>query len=751
MSQAKSFLIIAIFLVSIVGGPAMLYARAQDPPADPNAIDTAGEASALQGALGQIFGMFRGFGASGEALGKVLQMMFTDFQNMTNTKKVDGLYVLNASMIFPKVNGTHQYTDQPQEFLYQPSPVYNLLNANNPALKNEFPFFHLSETGNVSYNVTEGVQVVFTIWDQDQSFINAIDKLLNAIKAFAEVEANNETETEKGKQAISIMAEMITYFLIHINDIITGDEVIVLNINAFSNYEADFDFVSNGKWYYTKDQKIPSRPDWATRELTDAILPNWNASYQSIANTYNDEIMNYLLNDRYVANRYQNYTAFSFDILQLWLKNFQISIDVAAILKAVQEADAAAQSGEEYNAEEGALAGKTATDIFQELDIEFYIFTHSFQNWYLYDDNKFSDTNKYNETSYPGQPIADMINNNVPDVLFNQTGTYEGEPVYQIVDSEVEYYLLMRGADSWSFKDPIYDSAKNSMEWGIRANNLDFRCIPMGMKEEEVDEIISPVETMEYMELGFKFEPWSKNYTMDTAGYVDDGSGEVTVSCAKVKLDQAFGEWNGGAGPNTGNVGSKQLDLATVFMSTILHVHLHIENEKLVTDGETPDAALLAERNYNEESHEIKVGNQESKLPLAQIDIKGPKYQQTASGSTTVTEHEASSTIIPLVYAQGTARGGETYTQSDNSTGAVSVQLDVEFSVLLYAISFSTFDGTGDAILHDPTFSVFFVTQSKGFLAIILIVAMIALVGIAAVLITKKKNKNAMKNTPGAL
>jgi len=47
---------------------------------------------------------------------------------------------------------------------------------------------------------------------------------------------------------------------------------------------------------------------------------------------------------------------------------------------------------------------------------------------------------------------------------------------------------------------------------------------------------------------------------------------------------------------------------------------------------------------------------------------------------------------------------------------------------------------TGDEIVHDPTFSVFITTTNPGVIAIILVIGAVGLAGIAAVLITKKKN-----------
>ena len=56
-------------------------------------------------ALEQTFGMFREFGASGDAFATVFEMMFQNFANMSSTQEMDGTYVLNASYISGKESG----------------------------------------------------------------------------------------------------------------------------------------------------------------------------------------------------------------------------------------------------------------------------------------------------------------------------------------------------------------------------------------------------------------------------------------------------------------------------------------------------------------------------------------------------------------------------------------------------------------------------------------------------------------------
>ena len=459
-------------------------------------------------------------------------------------------------------------------------------------------------------------------------------------------------------------------------------------------------------------------------------LPYYESDYTQIAEFYNDEFMLFLLDDsNFLTKTTQNYTTFSFDVIEVWLKEFQVSIDTEAILGALS-----GDEGAEY------FGNKTATDIFEELRLEFYVFTHHFQNWYLFDDQKFDKDYSNSTADVQAQAIA-AVDNGVPDVLFENIADPGDDPVHVITDAEVVDYILFRGADEWIFNEPVYDTEANKMEWGIRANNLGFRAIPMGLKDDQVNLSVAPVEYMEYMELGFSFEP-TKSYDVVTDDYIN-AQGSKTMGHAQVKLVQEFGRWelDDDERPFTPHLKNTSLDLTTVYMSTIFHFKLLIENKEIVGAGETPSEGLLNESNYNKETHHIKVGDIDQELPLADIDIAGPEYEQTGF---TNGNYSAKTTIIPTVYAEFEGQSSETYTQNDTSTGQINATVNIEFSTLIYAVSYDNFGtGTytsGDEIIHDPTFSIFITTTNPGVIAIILVIGAVGMAGIAAVLITKKKN-----------
>ncbi len=684
-------------------------------------IDTVQEGEELTNVLGNMFSVFRTFGGSGEMFADVLELLFTNFENMSNTESdVRGMYVLNASIesdepavsVRPFENETHTFN---------PWSVYTLENATDPEDQDELPYFVLDSSGNVTYTVQQGASITFIIWDDDSSFIDALDKVINSAKTFAriakEVESGATTDEQAQSEALATLVEAVTYFLIHINDIITGDEVIIVNLIGYTNYKVDFSGSVTGEWYATENLVETN-----SSSLED-VYPAWETDFNAIAAQYEDEKMQYFLNEEWNYNETtKDFTTFSFDLIELWLKEFQVSIDAEAIIATI-----ASEASDEY------FDGKKATDIFQELKLEFYVFTHHFQNYYLFDDEKFADP-MYNATDQA------KAGNGVPDVIWETVGVFEDEPVERISDTEIDYYLLFQGATDWSFVEPTYDTDAGEMSWGIHIDDLDFRVIPLGMEDDQVNLTVAPIETMDYLELGFTFKPTRKD-NIDTGGYdYINAQGETTMGSAKVKLVQEFGLWNPDTieKPYTPALDETYYQLSTVFLSTIFHFKLWIENRQITEGAENPSEALLGENNYNRSTAKVKVGNVENELPLAEIDIAGPNYTMTTAEGVS-SEHPAKTNVIPALYAEWEGENSETYTQEDNSTAAINSTVNFDYSMLLYAVSYDVFDSSGNQIVHDPTFSIFIVSENPGIWAVILVVGSVTLVGVAAVMITKRK------------
>jgi len=87
------------------------------------------------------------------------------------------------------------------------------------------------------------------------------------------------------------------------------------------------------------------------------------------------------------------------------------------------------------------------------------------------------------------------------------------------------------------------------------------------------------------------------------------------------------------------------------------------------------------------------------------------------------------------------ANAHQTYegTPGEVDTFAADIGLNITLSVMVYAVCFPMFED-GSGIWHDPTFSVFMVFEATGFWALILLVAGVGLLGVATILIKRRKD-----------
>jgi len=239
---------------------------------------------------------------------------------------------------------------------------------------------------------------------------------------------------------------------------------------------------------------------------------------------------------------------------------------------------------------------------------------------------------------------------------------------------------------------------------------------------------------------GFSFAPY-EDASVETAAFGLDSTikGNVTMGMAQVKLVQGFGLWNEGTGIKRGDIRNNAgYDLCTAFISAILHVHLNIKNKQIANPENKNTDELIAENSYKNETGKIEVGDVNKTKPLAAIDIAGPKYTQTLGTNTT--SADATTNIIPFAQASYNGYAQEGYAQKDKTVGVLGGTLTVEFSMVMYVVAYPTFDGSGAQLTHDPTFSIYITMTNKSAIAVLIIILVVALVGIAAVLITKKKN-----------
>jgi hypothetical protein len=328
----------------------------------------------------------------------------------------------------------------------------------------------------------------------------------------------------------------------------------------------------------------------------------------------------------------------------------------------------------------------------------------------------------YNDTNADGTLSAGYRQ------VLNETGDpliVDGTPVEVPYSSELTHRLILGTVDEFNFLKP--KKVGNKISWGLELDKPTLTPVPVGV---DLDSYLgASEESLDYIHFGFTFEPKKINLA------TKDG-GSVPVLHGAIKLDQFFAPWNSPTDPEAIN-DIELLDLAIIYVSTVLHFHLTVD-----TLSDDPEDPLDATDDYSNVTHSLKIGNYLGKNiagKLDFVDIAGPDYYYGAEGSTDYAP--ASTNILPLALFEAEARAHKTIegTPGETETFAADISLNVSFNVLVYAVCFPMFED-GSGIWHDPTFSVFMVFEAKGFWALILLIAGVGFVGVATILIKRRKD-----------
>jgi len=708
--STKSLMVITIVVASFTATPMMVAGYDYDSDYTYDQIGIT-DPTALIGGFGSIFGMmFRSLGPGGNVLATVFEMLFMETLTDFSGKEIlPGVYAISATQ-------ENNYSDKLRDFStprkqYYPVPLDYIEGPYNIS-KYGYPYLEVETFGDYQYNLTVGAGVTLIIWDNDGSFVNAVKKIIDF---FTEIQPYlssplSSSSTSPSTSSISGLppddliqkgVELITWFLIHINDIFTGEELFVLNPITWQKLEIQTGagFSMSKTWKVTGDDGRDEFDETLEIAVPDAItlLKTWNITAQFRSDSY----MEWLLSEaEVVINLKQEFTSFTFDLFQLWVKNFEIHIDVAEILKLLG----------------GGGSSVIPAAIFQGLDIEFFLFTHHLTGAFLYNDTATG-------------PIPDgklsvnytQVTDNVGDPVFDSMG----DPVEVPRSSEITHKLMLGAVNDFNFTKPTKDG--NKVSWGLTLDNATLTPVPLGV---DLDSYLGATdESLAYIHFGFTFEPEEMNLP------TTDG-GTVPVLHGAVKLDQFFAPWNGPSAPGANNpiVG---LDLAIIYVSTVLHFHLKID-----TIGDEPTARLNPADDYDETTHSLKIGNY---LPhnirdkLDFVDIAGPEYLY--GSEVTKMRENASTSILPVALFEVEANAHQTFegTPDQVDTFAADIGLNISFSVMVYAVCFPEFED-GSGIWHDPVFSVFMVFEATGFWALILLVAGVGLLGVATILIKRRKD-----------
>ncbi|MFX1321754.1 MAG: hypothetical protein ACFFAQ_08920 [Promethearchaeota archaeon] len=681
--NTKSLMVLSLFLTSMIAMPVMVSAD-DDNKFDLDQLgDNEDIIDSFQGGFGSMLG---GLGYAGNLLGQVFLMLFQQaYEDISAREMMSGVYVLSAfNETSTPVRTNDLGSDGVLEYHLLPEDYARLSGISGTA------YCVVNKSGSYEYSMTAGAGVTLIIWDNDHSFINAVKKLFNFFKTLEESDLHGE---EIPEDLIREGVELIVWFLIHINDIFTGDELFILNPITWQKLEiTPIDFQITKTWYHSNNTIIGDGDDDELEVAYPSILGPLNTE----ADARKDIYMQWLLRNTEVIIPGEKlyWTAFTFDLIEFWMKNFEIHIDITELINI------------------GSGEGGDPAKAFQGCDIEFYLFSHHLAGAFLYND-KFPNDRELS-VNYTDTTVT--INNEDKDISYPES-------------SELTHRLVLRRVGTYNFISPTKND-DNTISWGLRLQDVNISAVPVGIDLDSY--LAAPQENLDYMQFGFTFDPEKNVEGADAVG--------------KIKLDQYFAPWNNNTDPYA-NADIIDLDMAIIYVSTILHFHLNVATSSDVTP---PDANLddfydenPNDDDYVKETHELKVGNYlGGSEPLDFVDIAGPYYDYGPEDIASRSRDNASTAIIPLAVWTGEMERHDTFvppSETDVKPFATDIRLNINFTVVAYAVCYPEFeDGTG--IWHDPTFSVFMTFQTPEFWALIVLIAGVGLVGVATILIKRRKD-----------
>jgi len=530
--STKTLMVLTLMVASFAATPMMVVGDNYDFDQAPGITDPE-DLMEIFGGFGSMFG---GLGYGGQIIGRVFDMLLMQtLTNFSQTEIIPGVYVLSA-FSEETFNGTRDFGTGTYEY-YLPTHEYNQSLVEDAG--EGYAYCEVKKEGLADYELVIGAGVTLLIYDQDKSFITAFQKkkIIDFINKMMKMDSNTMSEKEQ-MNLIREGIEVLTWFLIHINDIFTGEELFAMNPITWQSMKITPQpgFNLTKTWRVTGSNYQVEGP--SDEELTvavtgsDQMLIDWN----NTAKLHKDSYMEWLLRPTDDASLVESYfTAFTFDLIQLWVKNFEIHVDAAAIVDLIN----------------GGGSGPTAiADIFRGLDFEFYLFTHHLAGVFL-----------YNDTNKDGRVSSTYRNVTINDVPV----TIDGEPVQVPDSSEISHRVMLGTVEDFAFELP-HKTGTNKISWGLRLNNPTIIPVPVGIDLESY--LGAKTEDLAYIHFGFSFQPKE----------VAPG-----ILSAPIKLDQFFAPWNNPDSPYSNN-DIANLDLAIIYLSTMLHFHLNV-----ATLGEDPD------------------------------------------------------------------------------------------------------------------------------------------------------------------
>jgi hypothetical protein len=667
-SVIKLILFLSIFLTSTIMMPTSIKENEAD-------LKT----SALT--PNQFYDSFKIFGPNGEMLAQLFDILFNQSLALDEHEILDGVYAFNASKN-KDYSGTYHFGGNDQEI-----HLLSWADANNDSV-NDFAdpgpgisYCVVSKVGSFNYTLNIKARVTLLVWDDDRSFADAMKRILD----FAML-LHGQAPKE---MLISAQSELFSWLLQNLNTIFSGDELFIFNPVAFQKIEftplQGYDITKT--WYNTGYNEIIDDDDFL---IDPNVLFDWNAT----AGAVKDSRMQWLLSN--VSGKpysMQSYTTMSFDLIELWLKDLEISVN------------------------SGALNGEyQSTGVFTGIKLESYLFRHELEGSYLYRDDDL-------DASIVVDVLEKVIAEEKPDLVLSGKKVEVADDVILAVIGEM--HVL-----------PPEANGEENVTWAINLRDLQVSYQPIGIDMNSYMQAFR--ENLTFID--FKLTFTKSAGKPDTEGKVN--------AMGNIKLEHDIAPWNNGSGSKKDIAG---LDLAMVYRSSIFHFKFDVTAQNLDLVNQTqPDIMDAYDKTNNRLMIKNYLGKGDNYLDF--VDITGDNYilgqkADVNGGPIGGTTYEANSAnnLSGLWKLQGDAcelHTGDIDTRKDDFSPDFSYNMSK--NVMYYANCYSNFsDYNAAGIWHDPAFHVYmvFIRESSSFWPILLVIMGVGVAGLATILIIFFKRK----------
>lgn len=679
-SKRTSLVLLSVIALSGIIVPGMYINKANanvTPQQFSDFADLFANPASVGSTLGTMIGGMDGF--QGNILGDIFSLIFSQVRNFDDQEMLPGqnVFVFHANA---NATTTTRHISQTQQHTVL-APYAD--NTNNT--------YRVRITRNVNVDVTfkQQAQIVIILWDNDGSLIQAIRKVLAVVNAGIQYVESNPGATSIPQELIEKASECITWMLVHINDIITGDEQLIFQPSYYWSYNLTGSISETHAWYKNNEVTTTSiatinATSWPSGATSDPYMTYLQTASKSISGSWAD-------------------TGFLFHLFQLWMQRFQISINMSKLGIMIQNAT----NG-------GSVSEDALGNLLEGVDIKFTFTQHHLLGGLLFDDSIVAD----------GKPTVEYIT--TPYQYTDSSGT---KNITVPTASELKYLLTIESSGSdWTPTAPHRDGS--SIAWDVQFNNPTLRATPVGMDNLEAaisgSAITMPVT---YVKFGFSFTP--SFGTLNVPDINGNIVRQVNFGKGVVKLVQEFGDFNGnGSLP----VQIQGLSLAIMYFSHIFKFDFSYRN--------LANPSLYEETDWAEtKTGTIDFLDSGDADYFGSIDIAGPDYE--TNGST----YPAVTSIVPFVmfnltYSADRAVANDDFSvsQGESAFRQQSLYLGISSAWAFYCVSYPEWNG--HELIHDPTFSIFMTLDADVPWAVILLVVTIgALVGGAIMIYLKKQGR----------